>query len=230
MGLNRVYTAIIVVPLTLWTTTVLGFAAMDIINDNKQLIEPLSSISLLTYLACRLIVALNPRAQNASLAHLITTAHQRSLQGAIAMLIFSCSWLYELARKSVIMFFMTVFGGIMAVAIHSDSWEETSSPSSPSSTTPPELGESDEQQTALAKIDDFKANAGFDPTALFKCIPPKALIYFGVLVWINFGSLSLYVLRLAIRSINAVFGSSLKAGKSDGVSAQQTSVANENKE
>lgn len=225
MALNQVYTTIIVIPLTIWTATALGFAAMDIVNANRQLIEPLASISLFTYLSCRLIVALKPDddAQNAhpSLAHLVTTAHRRSPQGAIAMLIFSCTWLYELAHKSMIMIFMTIFGGVITMAIHSEPWEmeDTTSPSS----------ESDAQETALAKIDDFKANVGFDPTALFRCIPPKALVYFVVLVWVNFGSLGLYVLRLAMRSMRAVFGSSLTPGKSE-VSAQQGSDVGKNKE
>jgi len=192
----RLYTAISVTLLALWATTALGFTALDILNINSSLVGPIASISLLTYLVCRLIVFLQP-AQNGSIAHLLT-APRRSRSEAFAMLLFCCAWLYELVSKAMLMFFMTIFGGAIAAAIYNDKLEPIEN-----------LSDSDVEGTALAEIDEFKEMAGVDPVEIFRRIPPKVLVYFAVLVWVNFGTLSLYVLRLAWRSVKVVFGAPL---------------------
>ena len=196
---SRLYTAIAIVLLTLWTTTALGFAALDVINENRGLIQPIASISLLTYLVCRLLVFTQSNTHNDSIAHFLTTTHQRSRGEALAMLLFSCSWLYELLHKAMIMFFMTIVGGALATAIYNDALETTV-------TIHP--SDSDLEQTALMKMSEFKDEAGVDPTELFKRIPPKFLAWVAALAWINFGTLSLYVLRLTWKSMRTVLGSS----------------------
>ncbi|KAJ5198075.1 uncharacterized protein N7498_007192 [Penicillium cinerascens] len=200
---TRLYTAISVTLLTLWAITTLGFTALDILNTNRSLVEPIASLSLLTYLVCRLIVFLQP-AQNESIAHLLT-APRRSRGEALAMLLFCGTWLYELVHKAMLMFFMTIFGGAIATAIYNDKIEWTENPS-----------DSDVDGTALAEINEFKERAGVDPIEIFKRIPPKVLVYFAVLVWVNFGTLSVYVLRLAWRSVKLAFGApptSVSAGR-----------------
>lgn len=193
----RLYTGISLTLLTLWATTALCFTALDILNTNRSLIEPIASISLLTYLICRLIVLLQP-AQYDSIAYLLT-APRRSRGEAFVMLLFCGTWLYELVYKAMLMFFMTIFGGAIAAAIYNDEFESTAEqPSGPS--------DSDVAGTALAKVDEFKEMVGVDPVEIFRRIPPRVLVYFAVLVWMNFGCLTLYVLRLAWRSAKVVLG------------------------
>lgn len=193
----RLYTGISVTLLALWATTALGFAALDLLNTSRNLVEPIASISLLTYLICRLIVFLQP-IHNDSIAHLLT-ARRRSRGEAFAMLLFCGTWLYELVYKAMIMFFLTVFGGAIATAIYNDELVTTTE-------TPGDFSDSDVAGTALVEINEFKEMAGVDPVEIFKRIPPKFLIYFAVLVWANFGTLTLYVLRLAWRSAKSCLG------------------------
>ncbi|KAJ6111909.1 hypothetical protein N7523_007970 [Penicillium sp. IBT 18751x] len=194
----RLSTGISVTLLTLWVTTALGFTALDILNTSRSLVEPVASISLLTYLICRLIVLLQPT-QNDSIAHLLTAPRQ-SRGEAFAMLLFCGTWLYELVYKAMLMFFMTIFGGAIAAAIYNDGFESTTELRTHSS-------DSDVAGTALVEIDEFKEMVGIDPVQLFKRIPPQFLVYFAAFAWINFGSLTLYVLRLAWKSVKVVLGS-----------------------
>ncbi|KAJ5668236.1 uncharacterized protein N7477_006806 [Penicillium maclennaniae] len=194
----RLYTGISVTLLTLWVTTALGFTALDILNTSRSLVEPIASVSLLTYLICRLIALLQPT-QNDSIAHLLT-APRHSRREAFAMLLFCGTWLYELVYKAMLMFFMTIFGGAIAAAIYNDGFESTTEQQTHPS-------DSDVAGSALAEIDEFKEMVGIDPVQLFKRIPPQFLVYFAIFAWINFGSLTLYVLRLAWKSVKVVLGS-----------------------
>ncbi|KAJ5118859.1 hypothetical protein N7448_010564 [Penicillium atrosanguineum] len=194
---TRLYAGVSVTLLSLWATTALSFTALDILNTNRSLVEPIASISLLTYLICRVIVLLQP-GQDDSIAHFLTVP-RRSRGEAFAMLLFCGTWLYELVYKAMMMFFMTVFGGAIAAVIYNDGFESTAEkPSDPSG--------SDVAGTALVEIDEFTAMVGVDPIQIFKRIPPKFLAYFAVLVWMNFGSLTLFVLRLTWKSVKVVLG------------------------
>ncbi|KAL2867423.1 uncharacterized protein BJX67DRAFT_85437 [Aspergillus lucknowensis] len=199
MALSKIYTAFAVPFLASWTITVLGFAALDVLNTNRSPIEPIASISLLTFLACRLIMVSQPDSDGSnSIAHVLTTAHTRSPLNALASLLFAISWLYELLYKSVMMFFVTVFGGVLATAIYTDAFVENGTAVD---------DEDPETTTALAEIDEVKAKMGVDPTAIIKMIPPRALVYVVALVWFNLATLGLYILRHAWRSLRRVFGS-----------------------
>ncbi|KAJ5752245.1 hypothetical protein N7520_009162 [Penicillium odoratum] len=204
-----------VVLLTSWTITTLGFSALNVLNENRGLIGTAASISLLTYLACRLLVFTHPDTKNDSIAYFLTTAHLRSPLEALATFMFTCAWLYELLSQAVTMMFMTFLGGTIATLIYTDSLVEVTKDQDPM--TP---SDSDLENTSLAQIDEFKAKSGLDPVALFKLIPPQLLISLAVLVWVNFGALVLYVLRLSWRSAKAVLGSpsfpvAQKTGASD---------------
>lgn len=186
--------------LTSWAVIALGFTALNVLNENRTAIGTIASISLLTYLAARLLVLSHPKnLHNDSIAYFLTTSHLRSRKEALVTLLFACSWLYELLSQAVLMLFVAVFGGTIAAAIYNDAFEETNTM---------EPSDSDMESTALAEIDEFKAKAGIDLVTLFKMIPPKALIYLVVLLWANFATLGLYVLRLAWRSVRVVLGSS----------------------
>jgi hypothetical protein len=54
----RLYAGISVTFLALWAKTALGFVAFDLLSTSRNLVEPIASISLLTYLICRLLVLL----------------------------------------------------------------------------------------------------------------------------------------------------------------------------
>lgn len=208
---SRVYTSISIALLTGWTLTALAFSALDLLNQSRKFIEPIASISLLTFLACRMVVFLDPSQKSPdgdqypnSIAHRLTTGYRQSRRHALAMLLFSAAWLYEIAFKAVIMFFTTVFGGVMAAAIYNDAFqrvEETVNDPVANASA------SDLDETSLAQIEDFKDMAGFDPVALFKMIPPQVFIYCAALAWVNLAALTIYVLRISWRSIKVVFGS-----------------------
>lgn len=60
--------------------------------------------------------------------------------------------------------------------------------------------------TALVELNELKEKADVDPVEIFRRIPPEFLVYFAFLVWANFGTLALHVLRLAWRSANCSLG------------------------
>lgn len=210
---NRIYNSILIVLFTGWTLTALGFSTLDMLNRRRQPIEPIASISLLTFLACRLLLLLNPRqygnryyrsrAPFQSLAYRVTNGYHESPQDALIMLILSLTWLYEIATKAVVMFFMTVFGGVVASAIYSDGFQRVEDMiNEPFG----DLSVSDLEQTSLAEIDEFQDMTSFNPVNLFKAIPPKALIFCAALVWVNLAILTIYVLRTCWRATKMVFG------------------------
>lgn len=209
---TNLYTALAFVLLTSWILIALGFTALNVLNSNSSLIESIASISLLTFLVARLIVLTSGHNADTpgTLAYALTSAHRRSRKAALLFLTFICTWLYELLSKAVLSFFLAVLGCAVTAIIyndpHGEGWSTT------------DHGHSDQPQedastTALAEIDDFKSRTGvdFDPTAIFKYIPPRALIYFAVLVCINFATLGVYLLRYAWRALSAVLGSSASA-------------------
>jgi hypothetical protein len=59
----RLYAGISVTFLALWATTALGFVAFDLLSTSRNLVEPIASISLLTYLICRLYCTFITRPQ-----------------------------------------------------------------------------------------------------------------------------------------------------------------------
>lgn len=182
--------------LSSWVAIALGFTALNLLNPNRTFIATAASISLLTYLAARLVVfSQKSTLAKDSLAHFLTTSHLRSREEALTTLIFACAWLHELFCQAVVMFFVTVFGGTLAAAIYNESLEDT------------DLSDSDIDHTALIDIDEFRGQSRLDLRAPFSMIPPKALICLVVLLWANFAALGLYVLRLAWRSAKVFLGS-----------------------
>lgn len=198
---SRVYVAISLVLLTSWSISTLGFTVLNILNDNSSLLAIVGSVSLLMFLTCRLVVLLQSNAQNDSIAHFLTTTHTRSRKEAAVMLICTFTWLYELSYQFFFMLFATVFGGAIATAIYNDAFEVNE-------VNDLEPSKSDIENTSLAEIEEFKAKAGVDPRMIFNWIPPKALVYLALLLWLNFWTLCLYVLRQTWRSARAVLGAS----------------------
>ncbi|CAI7672967.1 unnamed protein product [Penicillium bialowiezense] len=196
---SRISTLISGVLLSSWVAIALGFTALNLLDPNRTFIATAASISLLTYLAARLVVfSQKSTLAKDSLAHFLTTSHLRSREEALTTLIFACAWLHELFCQAVVMFFVTVFGGTLAAAIYNESLEDTDMM---------DLSDSDIDHTALIDIDEFRGQSKLDLRAPFNMIPPKALICLVVLLWANFAALGLYVLRLAWRSAKVFLGS-----------------------
>ncbi|KAL4931756.1 uncharacterized protein BDV17DRAFT_226476 [Aspergillus undulatus] len=208
MAFSSITKPLSIVLLSLWTLTVLGFTALDMLNEDRTLTEIVASTTLLAFLVCRLLVASQPKDEN-SIAHLLTTAYTRSRTASFTLLLLTGSWLYELLYKAVILFFVTIFGGVFAAAIYNDAFVEKADAMDSDVNIENDL---DSTTIALAEINEFqeKTGLGIDPTELFKMIPPKLLVYLAVLVWLNFVTLGLYVLKMAWRGVRGVLGSGVE--------------------
>ncbi|PLB54121.1 hypothetical protein P170DRAFT_431781 [Aspergillus steynii IBT 23096] len=207
---TNLYTAFAVFLLTSWILTALGFTALNVLNTSSSFIESFASISLLTFLLARLIVLTTTQKDDApnTIAHTITTAHRRSQKAALLLFTFTCTWLYELLMKAVMSFFMVVLGFAVTAIIYNDPEGKDWTVTDNGRTT--QSQQEDSPTTALAEIDEFKTRAGvdFDPTAIFKWIPPQTLVYLVVLVWLNFATLGVYLMRYAWRALKSALGSS----------------------
>ncbi|KAE8359911.1 hypothetical protein BDV27DRAFT_149157 [Aspergillus caelatus] len=200
---SGLYTGLAILLLLSWTLTALAFTALNVLNSKSTYLEIVASSSLLTFLVCRLLVASNPSIrQDDTIARLIASADYGSRRGAVVLFGLCCTWLYELLNQVVLLFFMTIFGSVMATAIYNDAFTDTGV-------------DSDEGTTAVSvEVKKFEDMAGFDPTEMFKLIPPRLLVYVVALVWLNFLSLGTYVLGHAAMSLKKVLGSSVAVGRS----------------
>lgn len=184
-----------------WAVTALSLTAINVLNTESTFTAQAASISLLTFLVCRLLVRLRPVAptEGRTIAHLLATADHGSRRGALIFISFCSTWLYELLTKGLLLLLLTFFGGVMATVIHNDPNFSENWQTEPVSDQP-------QTTTALAEINDFKEKAGFDPTQLFRWIPPQAVVYFIALVWFNFISLGLYILGHALKAFCRILG------------------------
>ncbi|KAE8136577.1 hypothetical protein BDV38DRAFT_249287 [Aspergillus pseudotamarii] len=195
---SGLYTGLAVLLLLAWTLTALSFTALNVLNSKSTYLEIVASSSLLTFLICRLLVASNPSTvQDDTVARLIASADYGSRRGAVVLFGLCCTWLYDLLNQAVLLFFMTIFGSVMATAIYNDAFMNTGV-------------DGDESTTAVSvEVKKFEDMAGFDPTEMFKLIPPRLLVYVVGLVWLNFLSLGAYVLGHAAMSLKKVLSSSV---------------------
>ncbi|KAL4954429.1 hypothetical protein BDW69DRAFT_163239 [Aspergillus filifer] len=207
MALSSITKPLSIVLLSSWTLTALGFTALDVLNNNRTLTEVIASTSLLTFLVCRLLVASQPKNEG-SVAQLLITAYTRSRAASVTLLLLAGSWLYELLWKTVALFFVTLFGGVFAAAIYNDAFVQKADAAGDVNVD----YDLDSTTTALVQINEFQENTGLDvdPTELFKMIPPRLLVYVAVLVWLNFATLGLYVLKMAWRGVRGALGSGLE--------------------
>lgn len=200
---SGLYTGLAVLLLLAWSLTALSFTAVNVLNSKSTYLEIVASSSLLTFLICRLLVASNPSTrQDDTIARLIASADYGSRRGAVVLFGLCCTWLYELLNQAVLLFFMTIFGSVMATAIYNDAFTDTGV-------------DSDESTTAVSvEMKKFEDMAGFDPTKMFKLIPPRLLVYVVALVWLYFLSLGAYVLGHAATSLKKVLSSSVAVRRS----------------
>ncbi|OGM49906.1 hypothetical protein ABOM_001443 [Aspergillus bombycis] len=210
---SGLYTGLAVLLLLAWTLTALTFTALNVLNSKSSYLEVIASTSLLTFLICRLLVASSPsNRQDDTIARLIASADYGSRRGAVVLFSLCCTWLYELLNQAVLLFFMTIFGSVMATAIYNDAFTDN-------------VVDSDESTTAVSvEMDKFEDMVGFNPTQMFKLIPPRLLVYFVGLVWLNFLSLGAYVLGHAAVSLKKLLSSSV-AVRRDGKVGEKGLVA-----
>ncbi|KAJ5689529.1 hypothetical protein N7462_003921 [Penicillium macrosclerotiorum] len=185
--------------LVLWTAAAVAFAAIDFVDPSWNIIDPLISTSLLTYLVCRLIVACQRNPHDGSMAFRLANAGRRSRSGAFAMLLVCGAWLFELFFKILWMFLLTILGtAIMMFHVYGDTVEEIQTISGPK--------EDDIDFAAARKqLEEFKETMGFDPLPWLGWIPPNFLICGAIVAWISFCTLGLYVLRRGWKSLKVLF-------------------------
>ncbi|KAE8372800.1 hypothetical protein BDV26DRAFT_83938 [Aspergillus bertholletiae] len=193
---KRLYTGLAVFLLFTWTLSALTFTALNVLNSKSSYLELIGSTSLLTFLICRLLVASNPPPrQDDSIAQLVASADYGSRRGAVVLFGFCCTWLYELLTQVVLLFFMTIFGSVLATVIYNDTFTHD--------------GMDDNESTTAVSVEihKFEEMAGFNPTEIFKSIPPRLLVYCVGLVWLNYLTLGAYVLGHAAMSLKKVLRS-----------------------
>jgi hypothetical protein len=184
-----------------WSLTALSFTALVALSTNSTYHEIIACTTMFTFLVCRLLVVWNPSSmssQDATIAQLIASADSGSRRGALVLFSLCCTWLYELLNQALLLFFMTVFGGVIATAIYNDAFTDGVYESE---------GEDGSTTTVSVQVNEFKEKAGFDPTEMFKMIPPRVLVYIVGLMWLNFLSLGVYVLGHAAVSLKKVLTS-----------------------
>ncbi|GIJ92527.1 hypothetical protein Asppvi_001805 [Aspergillus pseudoviridinutans] len=205
LGLTHVstslYKGLAIGLLVSWSLTALSFTALVAFNTNSTYLEIIACTTMFTFLMCRLLVVWNPSSkssQDVTIAQLIASADSGSRRGALVLFSLCCTWLYELLNQALLLFFMTVFGGVIATAIYNDAFTDGVH----------ETEHEDSSTTAVSvQVNQLKEMAGFDPTEMFKMIPPRVLIYFVGLMWLNFLSLGVYVLGHAVVSLKKVLTS-----------------------
>ncbi|EAW25585.1 uncharacterized protein NFIA_044040 [Aspergillus fischeri NRRL 181] len=183
-----------------WTLTALSYTALVALNTNSTYLEIIACTTMFTFLMCRLLVAWNPspKSENITIAQLIASADSGSCRGALVLFSLCCTWLYELLNQALVLFFMTVFGGVIATAIYNDAFTDGVQETEPHNGSTTSLS---------VHVKEFKETVGFDPTELFKMIPPRVLLCFVGLMWLNFLSLGAYVLGHAVVSLKKVLSS-----------------------
>lgn len=202
----RAHNAITVGFLSLWVTVALGFAALDFVAFDWSFVNPMLSLSLLTYLICRLIAVFQNKSSDGGMVYFLTTAHRRSRRQALAVLLFTCGWIYEIILKILFMFVATLLSGSLLLYHHAGMKTlddlETLDSKNPKSDL--QLKEEHMAQEK-AKIDDFFKEVGFDPVEFLGWVPPKIMVFCIVLAWFGFGTLAFYIFRLAWLSLKRVF-------------------------
>jgi hypothetical protein len=183
-----------------WTLTSLGYTALAALNTNSTYLEIIACTTMFTFLMCRLLVAWKPssKSENVTIAQLIASADSGSRRGAFVLFSLCCTWLCELLNQALVLFFMTVFGGVIATAIYNDAFTDGVQETEPQ----------DGSTTSLSvHVKEFNETVGFDPTEIFKMIPPRVWLYFVGLMWLNFLSLGVYVLGHAVVSLKKLLTS-----------------------
>ncbi|KAF7161332.1 hypothetical protein CNMCM5623_006946 [Aspergillus felis] len=222
LGLTHVstslYKGLAIGLLVSWSLTALSFTALVALNTNSTYLEIIACTTMFTFLMCRLLVVGNPssKSENATIAQLIASADSGSRRGALVLFSLCCTWLYELLNQALLLFFMTVFGGVIATAIYNDAFTEGVH----------EAEHEDSSTTAVSvQVNQLKEMAGFDPTEMFKMIPPRVLVYFVGLMWLNFLSLGVYVLGHAVVSLKKVLTSPTSTASKESTVDKEVSVA-----
>ncbi|KAF9872049.1 hypothetical protein CkaCkLH20_10386 [Colletotrichum karsti] len=109
------YAGLAVTILGTWSLIVLILLAGTAISQDPGLIQLIALPSLLTFLVAKLIVAASAPVtsrgnRSGNLATWIATADNGSPHGALALLLFSVTWLLHLARIVFMFFLFTLFG------------------------------------------------------------------------------------------------------------------------
>lgn len=198
---KTITTTFTVLFLGLWVLQLAGFTALDVLEEDPSYLDSFLSISLLTYLICRLIVFFQGYNRDGSMAYRLTSAHHRhSRKEALLSTIFSLGWIYSLLCKFFLMFISTFMSSIILVShYYGDDIVQAEKDG-----LIEDKGQMD-FATAMEKMEEYQEALGFDAVELFAWIPWQLLIGLAVVAWITFGTLFFYVVRVAWKSVVVVF-------------------------
>ncbi|KAF6804616.1 hypothetical protein CSOJ01_10086 [Colletotrichum sojae] len=214
------YTLIAATFLGSWSLFILCLVGLTAVNKYPSLVELIALPSLLTFLVAKCIVTFAPAAAPAQapgrappprdLATWIATADDGSPQGALALFLFSLSWLLHIVRVAMLLFLLVITGGFFLFASSlSAADQEEKSAGRPGYINDPV--ERENLTTALMKIDEeierdlgitfgdyIKAN----PWLLFQAI---------VGLWAVSASLVVYILAYSLSALRQVLTTPLEA-------------------
>jgi hypothetical protein len=214
---SGLYKCLASVILACWSLFALCLTASSGLGDKKNLLPLISNPSLLTFLVSKLVVvgrfgsASKPigggkNQSDSSLAHWISSADYGSPQGALALFIFACTWLWHLVNVLLAMGVLSLMFGLAAFARYKAMNESESHPEMASdSANGLDTGTTSNLTTALTT---FSNETGVDPNFLVDVFPIWAILPFILGMWLNVLSLFLYLAGHALNSLRIVLSSS----------------------
>lgn len=212
---NRLGSTVTIGFLSIWILAAVGFIYIDLEDSKWNFFHIFLSISLFAYLIFRMIVACTNTNPD-SIVYRLTTAHRHSRRGALAVLVWACSWIYGLSLKFLTLFLINTFCVmIFSAHLYPETFDYLDGVSLPESENPGSSvevpkpryrGDLISKQEFLDSIEEMKTEAGFDPVQSLGWIPPRILLCCVALGWFAFSTLALYVFRLCWKSIKVAFG------------------------
>lgn len=208
---NRLHSTNTIAFLALWILTTTFFCVMDFQELKIYYFEALVSVSSLTYLICRMIVACSKTPRPDSMVYRLTTSHRRSRRSGLAMLVVTCVWAYQLFYKIITMVVVNMTAAAMLFAhFYPGALEKVNAATQKQALQHDSIHGTDlaENWDLAATLEELKVEMDFDAVRLFGWIPVPILLFCDALLWLALSSLALYVWHLLWSSIKLAFGPS----------------------
>lgn len=206
------YTLIAATILGSWSLLIIILVGLTAVNQNPGLLELIALPSLMTFLVAKFIMTFSapatttPAAPRRDLATWIATADHGSPHGALALFLFSVTWLLHLARVVFAMFVLVIMGVffLLASSLNAADNEETSTGGKGFFD---DAGERDNFTTALV---EFEEHVGF---AFGDYIKANPWLLFQVVtgLWAVSATLVMYILAYGLSALRQVLTTPLEA-------------------
>ncbi|RDW93013.1 uncharacterized protein DSM5745_00335 [Aspergillus mulundensis] len=196
--------------LSAWTGTALIFTALNAVIASTTALETIGSTSLFTYLLCRLYVAFTSR-ESTSLPRTLTNAYTHSRTAAITLLVFAAAWLHQLYQRVLMLMVVTFFTIGLSIIMHLD---KVASAAGGKLVVADGAGPVP-MPMRMSGTEAFKKEFGFeeletelevDFANVFESMPTGLLLWGGLMLWVGFLSLGVYLLWVGYRAVKGVFG------------------------